>query len=51
MRVRLKETGRLNERWLLGIRTDTRVSDRSLLPNLTRQAVERLIHECAAERE
>jgi hypothetical protein len=49
VRVRSKEKVRLDERWLLGIRTDTRVSDASLLPGLTRQAMERLLQERITE--
>lgn len=50
VRVRSKEKVVLDERWLLGLRTDTRVSDASLLPDLTRQAVEQLVRERTAGR-
>ena len=43
IRVRSRERATLDERWLLGIRTDREVLGNGTLPALMREAVERLI--------
>lgn len=43
VRVRSRERVTLDERWLLGIRTDREVSDAATLPALMREAVDRLV--------
>lgn len=43
VRVRAKEKIVLNERWLLGVRTDLETPDASSLPDLTRKAVALLL--------
>lgn len=43
VRVRSREKVTLDERWLLGFRTEQQVSDHNTLPQLTRQALDALV--------